>query len=145
MLPKSPIDNNKSSLWKKNNKKIEWLKNYLKEEWKPISLIVLVIFVTIIVSAAMGGGDSDNNGQIIDNGGSYALETTPVSTTDKESRTGFGDDTGMPTFSPTWTDEGYPTYVPSRSPLVAEIIATDPVSFSNGLFYCISINDLQLK
>ena len=133
MLPKSPNDDNKSSLWKKHNKKIEWLKSYLKEEWKPISLIVLVIFVTIIVSAAMGGGDSDNNGQVIDNGGSYALETTPV-TTDKESRTGFGDDTGMPTFSPTWTDEGYPTYVPSRSPLVtiekvAEIIATDPVSF----------------
>ena len=134
---------NEKSSWK-NNKKIEWLKSYLKEEWKPISLIVLVIFVTIIVSAAMGGNDGSgsDNSQVIDNGGTFALDTTPVTTDDKESRTGLlDDDTGMPTFSPTWTDEGYPTFVPSARPVekivteepttkVDEIMITDPVSFS---------------
>ena len=87
------------------------------------------------------GGGSDNDGQVIDNGGSFALDTLDV-TTDKESRTGLlDDDTGMPTFSPTWTDEGYPTFVPSARPVekivteepttkVDEIMITDPVSFS---------------
>ena len=45
----------------------ERIKRYLRQEWKPISLIVLVIFVAIVVSASMGGGGGDSsNGQYVD-------------------------------------------------------------------------------
>ena len=87
------------------DKQVEWVKEYLKEEWKPISLIVLVIFVTIIISAVKGG---DGNGDMpkVENPG-FAMDGGD---------NGLIIETDMPTFSPTW-DEGYPTFAPTNDPV----------------------------
>jgi len=103
--------------------KVEWLKQYLKEEWKPISLIVLVIFVTIVVSAAMGG--DNNKGVNEGSGGSqigpdYAMGSREPRVSEFDTTTTAQDnETDWPTFSPTWLEE-YPTFTPTSSPVTAE-------------------------
>jgi len=115
----TPKSSNDSNPWKN---KVEWLKQYLKEEWKPISLIVLVIFVTIIVSAAMGGdkneGVNEGSGSLV--GPDYAMGSREPRVSEFDTTTtALDNETNWPTFSPTWLEE-YPTLMPTDSPVTAE-------------------------
>jgi len=115
----TPKRRSDDSPWKN---KVEWLKQYLKEEWKPISLIVLVIFVTIIVSAAMGGdkneGVNEGSGSLV--GPDYAMGSREPRVSEFDTTTtALDNETDWPTFSPTWLEE-YPTLMPTDSPVTAE-------------------------
>ena len=119
--PINPFDlnNDSSSPQRKKScgrwyKQVEWVKKYLKEEWKPISLIVLVIFVTIIISAVKGG-DGNEDMPKVENPG-FAMDGGDNGIT---SSNNIAVETDVPTFSPTWNEE-YPTFVPTNDPVTEQ-------------------------
>lgn len=122
----------------KRTRQVRKIKQYIKEEWmpqwKPICLIGLVLLVTIIVSASIGGG---NEKASADNSDSYDnnIGGTPESSSEL---TNLLTDIGVESVreAPQW-----PTYMPtSTTPLPSKMATTLSVRVS--LIYSRVFNDL---